>query len=42
VHRETSAWTKARNAQGATVTWRFTSSHARTKLQRLYPSPSAR
>jgi DDE superfamily endonuclease len=42
VHRETSAWTKRRNAEGATVTWRFTSANARTKLQRLYPSPSAR
>jgi hypothetical protein len=42
VHRETSAWTKARNAEGATVTWRFTSANARAKLQRLYPSPSER
>ena len=42
VYRETSAWTKRRNAEGATVTWRFTSANARTKLQRLYPSPSTR
>lgn len=42
VDRETSAWTKRRNEEGATVTWRFTSANARTKLQRLYPSPSVR
>ena len=42
VRREVSAWTRGRNEQGATVTWRFTSAHARLKLQRLYPSPSAR
>jgi hypothetical protein len=42
VAREVAAWAKERNAQGATVTWRFTSANARAKLQRLYPSPSAR
>lgn len=42
VGRETSAWMKQRNASGASVTWRFTSASARTKLRRLYPSPSAR
>jgi hypothetical protein len=42
VGRETGAWVKERNNSGATVTWRFTSASARTKLQRLYPSPSAR
>jgi hypothetical protein len=42
VGRETGAWVKERNESGATVTWRFTSASARKKLQRLYPSPSAR
>jgi len=35
---EVAAWEAARNASKATVEWRFTSSHARTKLSRLYPS----
>jgi hypothetical protein len=42
VAHETAAWTRARNASGATVHWRFTSEQARTKLSRLYPSPQAR
>ena len=42
VKRETTAWAKERNARAATVTWRFTSAGARTKLKRLYPSPSTR
>jgi hypothetical protein len=42
VEREVLAWKRARNAAGATVTWRFTSASARAKLQRLYPSPLAR
>jgi hypothetical protein len=42
VVRETSAWKDARNAERATIRWRFTSAKARTKLQRLYPSPLER
>lgn len=36
--REVAAWEQARNVAGATVTWRFTTAHARTKLSRLYPA----
>jgi hypothetical protein len=32
------AWEKLRNAAKATVNWRFTTTQARTKLKRLYPS----
>jgi transposase len=35
---ETTAWEDERNAQRATVHWRFTTSDARIKLNRLYPS----
>jgi hypothetical protein len=35
--REIAAWEKARNEQGATVNWQFTSIDARNKLKRLYP-----
>ena len=42
VAREVAAWTKARNAARASVNWLFTTEAARTKLQRLYPSPSER
>lgn len=38
VVHETAAWEEARNAAGATVTWRFTTAHARTRLTRLYPA----
>ncbi len=38
VAREIAAWEEQRNAAGATVTWRFTTAHARTKLVRLYPA----
>jgi hypothetical protein len=38
VRRKTAAWEKRRNAAKATVNWRFTTSQARTKLKRLYPS----
>ena len=34
---ELAAWEKARNEQGATVNWQFTSIDARNKLKRLYP-----
>jgi hypothetical protein len=32
------AWVKARNEEGATVRWHFTTENARIKLSRLYPS----
>jgi hypothetical protein len=35
---EVAAWETTRNAQGATVNWRFTTDDARIKLKRLYPS----
>jgi hypothetical protein len=38
VQRQTAAWEKRRNADKATVNWRFTTTQARTKLKRLYPS----
>lgn len=36
--REIAAWEVDRNARRATVDWRFTTSDARAKLHRLYPS----
>lgn len=36
--REVAAWTGARNNNGASVDWRFTTDDARIKLKRLYPS----
>ena len=38
LEHETAAWEQARNAKGATVNWRFTTTDARIKLRRLYPS----
>ena len=38
LRREIAAWEKTRNAAHATAQWRFTISHARTKLRRLYPA----
>jgi DDE superfamily endonuclease len=38
LEREVAAWEKTRNERRATVNWRFTSTHARIKLKRLYPS----
>jgi hypothetical protein len=35
---EALAWEVRRNDKGATVNWRFTTSDARVKLKRLYPS----
>jgi transposase len=35
--REIAAWEETRNAQQATVDWRFTVEDARTKLEHLYP-----
>lgn len=40
VQHEVDAWTTARNAGGATVSWRFTVEDARRCLRRLYPAPS--
>jgi len=36
---EIAAWEETRNAQQATVDWRFTIEDARAKLKRLYPDP---
>jgi hypothetical protein len=38
LQREVRAWYEARNRQQSSVDWRFTTSEARTKLRRLYPS----
>ena len=38
--RETAAWERERNKQGAMVEWCFTAEKARTKLSRLYPPQS--
>jgi hypothetical protein len=38
--RAVAAWETQRNAEQATIDWRFSSADARKKLQRLYPSPS--
>lgn len=37
---EAAAWEAERNESGATVEWRFKTIDARSKLRRLYPSPS--
>jgi len=36
--RQVEAWQTERNAKGSTITWRFTTTDARTKLNRLYLS----
>jgi DDE superfamily endonuclease len=38
LEREIQAWQKRRNAEAITVNWRFTTTDARIKLKRLYPS----
>ena len=38
LRREAEAWVAARNGEGATVAWQFTTADARVKLRRLYPS----
>jgi len=38
VRCEVSAWEVRRNAEQATIHWRFTAQDARAKLKRLYPS----
>ena len=35
---ETNAWELDRNTNGATVDWRFTTTDARIKLKKLYPT----
>jgi len=40
VAQEVGAWEVDRNAAGATILWRFTTTDARTKLHRFYPSPT--
>lgn len=40
LEREVRAWQVKRNEQRATVNWRFSSSDARVKLERLYPNLS--
>jgi hypothetical protein len=40
VQREAAAWEQERNAAQMTVDWRFTTTDARIKLKRLYPSIS--
>lgn len=37
LRRETAAWVARRNANNATIDWRFTSDATRTKLDRIYP-----
>ena len=38
LRHEVEAWAEERNRLGASVDWRFTTSDARTKLRKLYPS----
>ena len=38
LRQEVAAWEQGRNRHEATVDWRFTTSDARVKLKRLYPS----
>lgn len=38
LRREVSAWERNRNADQATINWRFTTEDARIKLRKLYPS----
>jgi hypothetical protein len=37
---EVAAWEQQRNAEQATIDWRFSITDAREKLKRLYPSLS--
>jgi hypothetical protein len=38
LRREVKAWNATRNAAGTKVNWQFTTTNARVKLRRLYPS----
>ena len=40
LRREITTYEDTRNAAKATITWRFTTTDAREKLNRLYPSTS--
>jgi hypothetical protein len=40
LEREVAAWEATRNQARATISWRFTSAAARTKLHRVYPAVS--
>jgi hypothetical protein len=42
LERKIATWESRRNEAQAKVNWRFTTKHARSKLQRLYPSESVR
>ena len=42
LERKIAAWESRRNEAQAKVNWRCTTTHARTKLQRLYPAESVR
>jgi len=37
VQQEAQAWARQRTAEGRTVNWKFTTTEARKKLQRMYP-----
>lgn len=41
VHTVTTRWTDQRNSRGNGIDWRFTTTDARIKLKRLYPSHQA-
>ena len=38
LHHQVACWQEERNAAATTVNWRFTTTDARIKLKRLYPS----
>jgi len=38
MHSEVAAWEKQRNREQTWINWRFTTTDARVKLHRLYPS----
>lgn len=40
LQQEVAAWEEQRNQQKATVNWRFSTTDARSKFERLYPTPS--
>ncbi len=41
LQRNITAYEADRNAAAATINWRFTARHARTKMHRLYPDTSS-
>jgi hypothetical protein len=38
LNKQTSTWTEKRNSANCTINWQFTTTNARIKLQKLYPS----